>query len=335
MSIKVTQLPDAEPRDRSIAIGTFDGVHVGHRKVIEGADTVLTFEPHPLSVIHPGGGAEADHAVRDQARRDRGARRLRARRHPLRRGVLPHRGGGLLLSGSWSRRSAPRRSRSARTSASARRRRATRRCSAPTTEFETRVVPLVEVAGETVSSTRIRAQVAAGDVVGAMDCLGAPFLLEGTVVSGDKRGRTLGFPTANIVPDENFVYPGHGVYAAFADGHPGGGQRRRPAHLRDGPRGPDRDLPHRPGGGPLRARPCGSRSSPACGAKSASAGSRSSSPRCIATWTRRASSVPSTRRLANLSGLDAPHQGKEAGTDRQARPLRGRHRLRRGPGRAA
>ena len=53
MNVKVTDLPDAEPRPRRIAIGIFDGVHVGHREVIEGADTVLTFEPHPLSVIHP------------------------------------------------------------------------------------------------------------------------------------------------------------------------------------------------------------------------------------------------------------------------------------------
>ena len=53
-----------------------------------------------------------------------------------------------------------------------------------------------------------------------MRCLGAPFLFEGTVVEGDKRGRTLGFPTANVVPDEDYAYPGHGVYAAFADGVP-------------------------------------------------------------------------------------------------------------------
>ena len=53
MSIKVTSLPDAEQRPRHVAIGTFDGVHVGHRQVIDRADTVLTFEPHPLSVIHP------------------------------------------------------------------------------------------------------------------------------------------------------------------------------------------------------------------------------------------------------------------------------------------
>ena len=87
-------------------------------------------------------------------------------------------------------------------------------------EFETRVVPLVEVDGETVSSTRIRALVAAGDMEGAQHCLGAPFMVEGEVVKGDQRGRELGFPTANIVPDDRLAIPGHGVFAAFADGVP-------------------------------------------------------------------------------------------------------------------
>ena len=51
----VVSLNDVEPgaRPRSVAIGTFDGVHRGHREVIRGADTVLTFDPHPLAVIHP------------------------------------------------------------------------------------------------------------------------------------------------------------------------------------------------------------------------------------------------------------------------------------------
>src|SRR5947208_14561202 len=51
--MKVTSLPDAEPRERKVAVGEFDGVHLGHREVIGGSDTVLTFEPHPLQVIRP------------------------------------------------------------------------------------------------------------------------------------------------------------------------------------------------------------------------------------------------------------------------------------------
>ena len=87
-------------------------------------------------------------------------------------------------------------------------------------EFETRVVPLVEVAGETVSSSHIRGLVAAGDVGQAADFLGGPFLFEGEVVTGDRRGRELGMPTANLVPDDASSAPGHGVYAAWAHGHP-------------------------------------------------------------------------------------------------------------------
>ena len=79
--------------------------------------------------------------------------------------------------------------------------------------FETRVVPLVEVDGEIVSSSHIRGLVLAGEVELAARFLGAPFQLRGTVVKGDQRGRTLGFPTANIVPDEALVCPGHGIYA--------------------------------------------------------------------------------------------------------------------------
>jgi riboflavin kinase / FMN adenylyltransferase len=82
--------------------------------------------------------------------------------------------------------------------------------------FETRVVELVELDGEIISSTHIRGLVAAGDVAAAARFLGDPFQLRGTVAHGDKRGRTLGFPTANLVPDPHLVVPDHGIYACRA-----------------------------------------------------------------------------------------------------------------------
>jgi riboflavin kinase/FMN adenylyltransferase len=82
--------------------------------------------------------------------------------------------------------------------------------------FATRVVDLVELDGEVISSSHIRALVLAGEVDVAARMLGAPFQLRGTVVPGDRRGRELGYPTANLVPDEALVCPGHGVYAAWA-----------------------------------------------------------------------------------------------------------------------
>src|SRR5438445_13546853 len=51
--MRITKLTDAERRPRRIAVGEFDGVHLGHREVIAGSDTVLTFEPHPLRVVRP------------------------------------------------------------------------------------------------------------------------------------------------------------------------------------------------------------------------------------------------------------------------------------------
>ena len=219
MSIKVTTLPDARPADRRVAIGSFDGVHVGHRKVIDDADTVLTFEPHPLSVIRPE--ATPKLIMPFEVKRD----------------VIDGLGVSELVvipfDKQFSQRSADdfcehvlveqlgarevRVGENFRFGAKAK---GTPELLAARAEFETTVVPLVEVGSETVSSTRIRALVAAGDLETARRCLGAPFMREGEVVSGDRRGRTLGFPTANIVPDERFVHPGYGIYAAFANGLP-------------------------------------------------------------------------------------------------------------------
>jgi riboflavin kinase / FMN adenylyltransferase len=82
------------------------------------------------------------------------------------------------------------------------------------------VHPLLEVDGEIVSSSHIRGLVAAGEVAEANRLLGDSFQLAGEVMHGDARGRELGFPTANLIPDEQLVCPGHGVYACIADGGP-------------------------------------------------------------------------------------------------------------------
>ena len=73
--MKVTWLPDAERRPRHVAVGEFDGVHLGHREVMRGADTVLTFEPHPRTVVSPATAPQLHHVARHEGRPDRRPRR--------------------------------------------------------------------------------------------------------------------------------------------------------------------------------------------------------------------------------------------------------------------
>jgi riboflavin kinase / FMN adenylyltransferase len=213
--MRITRLPDVEPRARRVAVGTFDGVHLGHREVIAGADTVLTFEPHPAAVVAPAGAPRLLTTLERKAELVGGlgvqelvvigfddefaARSAQAFVDDVLAGTLQathvsvgenfrfgHRAQGdveLLRADA---------------------------------RFETRVVPLLEVDGEVVSSSHIRGLVLGGAVEYADELLGAPFTLSGEVVHGDKRGRELGFPTANLVPVDGYVLPGHGVYACRA-----------------------------------------------------------------------------------------------------------------------
>jgi riboflavin kinase / FMN adenylyltransferase len=211
--MQVTMLSEVRGRPRRVAVGEFDGVHLGHREVIRGSDTVLTFEPHPLRVVRPEAAPKLLTSLDAKAELIAGlgveelvvipfddgfahqtpeefvdhilVERLRATRVAVGENFrFGHRAAGdpaMLAADS---------------------------------RFETRVVPLVEVDGEIVSSRHIRGLVLAGEVELAARFLGAPFQLRGTVVKGDQRGRTLGFPTANVIPDEALVCPGHGIYAA-------------------------------------------------------------------------------------------------------------------------
>jgi riboflavin kinase/FMN adenylyltransferase len=223
--VKVTRLPDipelapGEAKPRRVAIGTFDGVHLGHREVIRGNDTVLTFNPHPLSVLAPEkqprlvmphsiqrdviGGLGVEELVVIPFDRDFS---LRSAEEFVERVLVAQLGATSVSVGENFHFG-----RDAEGSPDFLRSR---------DEFETRVVPLVEVDGKPVSSTRIRELVSSGDVAAAAKLLGGPFMLQGPVVHGEKRGRELGYPTANIVPREGFVAPGNGVYAGWANEHP-------------------------------------------------------------------------------------------------------------------
>jgi riboflavin kinase / FMN adenylyltransferase len=213
--MRVTWLPDAEARPRHVAVGEFDGVHLGHREVMRDADTVLTFEPHPRTVVAPDSAPKLltsletkadliaplgvdelvvipfDGAFASQSPQD------------FIDHVLVERLGARQVSVGQNFRFGHR----ARGDAALLR---------AQDAFSTRVVELVEADGEVISSSHIRGLIEAGEIARANACLGAPFQLRGPVAHGDKRGRTLGYPTANLVPEPGLVYPAHGVYACRA-----------------------------------------------------------------------------------------------------------------------
>jgi riboflavin kinase/FMN adenylyltransferase len=217
--MRVTELTDAAPAARALAVGTFDGVHVGHRAVIGGANTVVTFEPHPSSVVAPAHtprlltplpvkrdliaalGVDELIIIRFDA-----AFAARSAREFVDEVLVTQLGARDVSIGENFRFGAGAQGDAAMLAAD--------------TRFTTRVVALCEVDGEIVSSSRIRSLIAAGEVGRAAALLGDPFELRGEVVSGDHRGRTLGFPTANLIPAEGVACPGHGVYACLANGIP-------------------------------------------------------------------------------------------------------------------
>jgi riboflavin kinase/FMN adenylyltransferase len=217
--VKVTRLAEVESRERSVAVGTFDGVHLGHRRVIEGSDSVLTFDPHPVSVVAPR------HMPKLLTTPDRKAE-LIATLGVAELIVIP-------FDAQFAARTADEfvddvvvgALGATQVSVGENFRFGNRAQGDPDLlaldrRFRTLVHPLLEVEGEVVSSSHIRGLLLAGEVGSANRLLGPPFQLRGPVVHGDERGRALGFPTANLIPDEALACPGHGVYACLANGHP-------------------------------------------------------------------------------------------------------------------
>lgn len=230
---------ELERRARAVAIGTFDGVHLGHRRVLQAAlaagllPTVVTFDPHPriafgyevellsplrrrLELIEQAGIEEALVVEFD-------LELAKLAPEEFTEAVLRPIGTEVVVAGADFRFG---RGRTGELELLRR------------LGFDARTVPLVEG----VSSSRIRDLLRAGEVERAAKLLGRPTELEGVVVSGDARGGTLGFPTANLRLDPELLVPAYGIYAGASDGyraaisigtnpHYGGEERRVEAHL--------------------------------------------------------------------------------------------------------
>jgi riboflavin kinase / FMN adenylyltransferase len=232
---------ELERRPRAVAIGTFDGVHLGHRAVVRAAvdaatgPTVVTFDPHPRTVL--GNRVEllstlgrrlellAECGVADVLVVEFTPEIAALEPDEFARRYLAEIGAEVVVAGAGFRFG---------------RRRAGDLELLRELGFDVRTVPLVEG----VSSTRIRQLAHAGDVVGAARLLGRPLEADGTVVTGDQRGGTLGFPTANLLVDPDLLVPGFGIYAGAAgdrraaisigvNPHYGGTERRIEAYLLD------------------------------------------------------------------------------------------------------
>jgi riboflavin kinase/FMN adenylyltransferase len=233
--------PELGGGERAVAIGTFDGVHVGHRRVIDAAlasglqAAVVTFDPHPRVAL--------GHRVDLISTLERRLELLKALgiEEAL---VVPFTPDLSLATPEEFARSVlePLGTRVVAAGANFRFGRGRSGDLDTLTElgFDARPVPLVEG----VSSSRIRQLVSAGEVEGAAKLLGRPVEVEGTVVAGDARGGTLGFPTANLAAPPDLLVPAFGIYAGEALGqraatsigvnpHYGGEERRIEAFLLD------------------------------------------------------------------------------------------------------
>ncbi len=222
--MKVTGLHEVQSKERRVAVGSFDGVHLGHREVIRGSDSVLTFDPHPTAVVAPQHTPKllTDLEVKAELVAALGVQELiviafdadfakRSAQEFIDDVLVGSLGATYVSVGENFR--------------FGNRAKGDPQMLAEDERFSTRVAPLLEVEGEIVSSSHIRGLVLAGEVEQATRFLGVPFQMRGEVVHGDERGRELGFPTANLIPDDALVCPGHGVYACLADTLTGTGAR--------------------------------------------------------------------------------------------------------------
>lgn len=206
----------------SVSIGVFDGVHLGHRRLLQLMDPsmtslVLTFDPHPVEVLRPEISPRLLTTIDERVALlgAAGVERVGVLDLSSIRDLAPEEFVKSLLIDKLSMGQV---------------------VVGPDFRFgkdRTGDINLLTSLGEeygysvrvaefwmddegVVSSSRLRNLVEAGQVAAVSDAMGSRFTLTGPVVHGDKRGRELGFPTANLLPVARKVIPGHGVYAALA-----------------------------------------------------------------------------------------------------------------------
>jgi len=229
-------VPPSAPGGRVIVIGNFDGVHRGHQTVLARAVarieslaeegprpelTVLTFEPHPAAVL----GASAPPRLTRLSRKvellgRHGVELVVAQRFDARFAALSPEGfveevlvsalGARQVTIGWDFRFGARRAGDIPLLTTL----------GAAHGFSVEVQDVVADDKGPMSSTRVRDALARGDLAEARAVLGRPHAIEGVVVSGDKRGRTIGFPTANVADVEEAL-PAFGVYAVVCDGAEG------------------------------------------------------------------------------------------------------------------
>jgi riboflavin kinase/FMN adenylyltransferase len=209
-----------------LTIGNFDGLHVGHRAImetvvgrardLEGEAVVYTFEPHPRKVLQP------DRAPRLLMTIEQKLERLESLGVDLAI-VEPFDAAFAAVSPeTFVREYIHERIRPMEVYVGydfhyGRDREGSMRLlteTGPRLGFAVTIIPEVSLEGADVNSTRIRALLEAGDVVTAAALLDRPYGVRGEVVEGDRRGRTLGFPTANLAPQSE-ILPAAGVYAGM------------------------------------------------------------------------------------------------------------------------